>query len=102
MNTSDVIVVRVYVTESSKLTHEILRYLTQDAKIRGVSIFRAVSGIGETGLHTSSLLDLSLNLPLAIEFFDHKEKIDVALTHLNTIIKPEHIVFWNAKANELG
>lgn len=101
MNTSDVIVVRIYLTESSKLVHSVLEYLTKQAKIRGVSMFRAISGFGETGLHTSSLLDLSLDLPVAIEFFDHKEKVDAALNHLGTIVKPEHIVFWNAKANEL-
>lgn len=100
MKTTDVIVVRIYLTESSKLVQSVIDYLTKEAKIRGVSVFRAISGYGESGKHASSLLDLSLDLPVAIEFFDHKEKADAALEHLGTMVKPEHIVFWNAKANE--
>jgi hypothetical protein len=92
--------VRVYITESSKLLSPILQYLVKTAKIRGVSVFRAIKGIGETGEHTSSLLDLSLDLPLAIEFFDEESKIEKAIEYLSTIVKPEHIVSWQAQAND--
>jgi hypothetical protein len=34
-----------------------------------------------------------------IEFFDSSEKVDIALEHLDKIIKPEHIVCWEAQAN---
>ena len=99
MKTIDVLIVRIYITESSKLLNRIVDYLKNDAKIRGISVFRAISGYGETGDHTSSLLDLSLDLPLTLEFFDHdKDKIEEAINHLGTIVKPEHIVFWEAKA----
>ncbi len=100
MKIANVIVVRVYITESSKLLNSIVSYLQTEAKIRGISVFRAISGFGETGTHTSSLLDISLNLPLVIEFFDSKEKTDSAINHLSEILKPEHIVFWEAKAND--
>lgn len=99
MKTMDVVVVRIYITESSHLLNGIVKYLKTEAKIRGVSVFRAISGFGNTGDHSVSMLDLSLDLPLAIEFFDSKEKIELALEHLSQTIKPEHIVFWNAKAN---
>lgn len=99
MKTLDVVCVRIYITESSHLLNKILNYLKKEAHIKGVSVFRAISGFGETGNHTTSLLDLSLNLPLAIEFFDQKEKVETALEHLNESIKHEHIVFWNAKVN---
>lgn len=99
MKTLDVLVVRIYITESSHLLNKIINYLKTEANIRGVSVFRAISGFGETGNHTASLLDLSLNLPLAIEFFDQKEKVEMALEHLNETIKPEHIIFWDAKVN---
>ena len=99
MKTIDIVLVRVYVTESSHLLNKIVRYLKNEAKIRGVSVFRAISGFGETGDHTASLMDLSLDLPLVIEFFDNKNKIEPALDYLNGIIKHEHIVFWEAKAN---
>lgn len=100
MKTMEVIVVRVYITESSHLLKTILGYLKNEAKIRGVSVFRAISGFGETGSHTSSFIDLSLDLPLIVEFFDSKDKINSALEHLNKIIKHEHIVFWEASAND--
>lgn len=99
MTTQEVIMVRVYMTESSHLLTTILNYLKKDAKIRGVSVFRAVSGFGETGDHTASFVDLSLDLPLVVEFFDSKDKIQPALEHLNNVIKPEHMVFWKAHAN---
>ena len=100
MKTIDVIIVRIYVMESSHLLTSIVNYLKTEATIRGVSVFRAISGFGETGNHTASLIDLSLDLPLAIEFFDSKDKIESALEHLSKIIKHEHIVFWEAKAND--
>lgn len=100
MKTVNVTLVRIYITESSHLLKQIVDYLQQTAKIRGISVFRAISGFGESGDHTSALIDLSLNLPLTIEFFDDdKAKIDAALEHLNTMVKPEHIVMWEAKAN---
>jgi PII-like signaling protein len=91
---------RIYITEESHLLNKIIDYLKKDAKIRGISVFRAISGFGETGNHIASLVDLSLNLPLTVEFFDDdKNKIEHALDHLTTIVKPEHIVMWEAKAN---
>lgn len=99
MKTVGVVVVRIYVHEASGLLHKIVTYLQKEAKVRGVSVFRAISGYGETGAHKISLLDLSLDLPIAIEFFDVREKVDKALEYLNTIIKPEHILFWEANVN---
>ena len=100
MKTVDITVVRIYITESSHLLNKIVHYLKSESKIRGVSVFRAISGFGETGDHTASLIDLTLDLPLVIEFFDSKDKIEPALDYLNGIIKHEHIVFWDAKAND--
>ncbi len=99
MNTKNVMVVRVYVMESTQLLNKIVDYLQNEAKISGVSVFRAISGFGETGNHTSSFIDLSLNLPLIVEFFDSKEKTSSAISHLSTIVKHEHIIFWEAQTN---
>jgi PII-like signaling protein len=100
MKTMDVVFVRIYVLESEHLLNSVIDYLQKEIKIRGISVFRAISGFGQTGSHSASLMDLSLNLPLAIEFFDSKEKIQPALEHLSQTIKHEHIVFWDAKAND--
>ncbi|NNM59733.1 MAG: hypothetical protein HKM04_07945 [Legionellales bacterium] len=100
MKSIDVVMVRVYITEASHLLDKVVNYLTKEVKIRGFSVFRAISGAGDSGKHSSFLLDLSLDLPLTIEFFDSKEKVEMALDYLSTIIKHEHIVFWDAKAND--
>ena len=100
MKTVDVIFVKIYITESSHMLNTIVNYLKNEAKIRGISVFRAISGFGDTGNHTASLIDLSLDLPLSIEFFDSKDKIEPALEHLSGIIKHKHIVFWEARAND--
>lgn len=103
MKTIDVTVVRIYISEKSKLLTPIMKYLHDVVKVRGVTVFRAISGYGDAGVqHTASLMDLALDLPLTIEFFDHDEiKIMIALEHLNGIIKPEHIIWWQAKANNM-
>lgn len=100
MKTRDVTIVRIYITESAHLLDKIVTYLKNEAKIRGVSVFRAISGFGETGEHGASLIDLSLDLPLTIEFFDHQDKVNVALNHLSQLVKNEHIIFWDAKVND--
>jgi uncharacterized protein len=101
MNAMKVTIVRVYIKESDHLLQSICDYLKNDAKIRGFSVFRAISGFGDSRvLHTSSLVDLSLDLPLAVEFFDEPKKIKEVISHLNKTIKHEHIVFWDAETND--
>ena len=99
MKTLPITVVRIYVREASHLLGDIVHYLKNEANIRGVSVFRAISGFGESGDRTASWMDLSLDLPIVIEFFDNDERFKPALAHLNDIIKPEHIIFWKAQAN---
>lgn len=93
----EVFFARVYITESSHSLKTILNYLENEAKIRGYTVFRAISGLGETGTHSTFPIDLSLNLPLVIEFFDAKEKMNIALNHLSETIKEGHIISWPAK-----
>ena len=47
-------------------------------------------------MHSSSLLDMSLDLPLVIEFFDVPQKVNDILEHIRKDIKPGHIVSWSA------
>jgi PII-like signaling protein len=99
MKTVDVLIARIYITEASNLLNKIVDYLSREVKIRGISTFRAIQGFSAAGSHTASFLDLSLDLPLVIEFFDDdRDKVEKALTHLTTVVKSEHIVLWEAKA----
>src|SRR5436190_2141871 len=87
MKLIDILIVRIYISESSHLLDKLTHYLNQEIKIRGISVFRAISGFGKSGEHTSALVDLSLDLPLIIEFFDDdKSKIEAAVDHINSIV----------------
>jgi len=47
-------------------------------------------------MHSASLMDMSLDLPLVIEFFDVPEKVNIILEHIRTMLEPGHIVCWSA------
>jgi PII-like signaling protein len=101
MKHSDVTMVRVYLTEAEKLLKTLMSKLHDEEKVRGVTVFRGVSGFGRSGkVHSASLLDLSLDLPVVIEFFDEPEKVKRILSHLKKILPPGHVVSWSAQVNE--
>ena len=59
MKQSDVTVVRIYLTEAEKLLKPLLAKLQDEEKVRGVTVFRGISGFGHSGkIHSSTLLDL--------------------------------------------
>ena len=100
MNTMNVIMVRVYCTEGEGVMQDLLKRLHDDYKVHGVTVFRGIAGFGRMGeMHSSSLLDLSLDLPLVIEFFEEPERAAVILDDLGTRFKPGHIVSWSAEVN---
>ena len=83
MNTLDITFVRIYLTEGEGRMESLLKRLHDEEKVQGVTVFRGISGFGSSGrLHSSSLLDMSLDLPLVIEFFDVPEKVGQILEHL--------------------
>ena len=92
-------VVRIYTLEGSHVLKEVMAYLHNQAKVRGVSVFRAVDGFGSSGSHSASFVNVSFSLPLVIEFFDHADKIDEVLAHLAPILKTEHVLFFPAQVN---
>ena len=97
MKTMDIVVVRIYITEVSHLLNKIVDHLKSEA-ISGMSVFRAINGFGESGSSTASFVDLSLSLPLIIEFFDvDKAKVEKVVESLHKFVKPGHIIFWAAK-----
>ncbi len=97
MNKLDVTFVRIYLTESEGMMEDLLKRLHDEEKVQGVTVFRGISGFGKSGkLHSSSLLDMSLDLPLVMEFFDVPQKVDGILEHIRKDIEPGHIVSWPA------
>ena len=100
MSTMKVTMVRVYCTEGEGVMKDLLTRLHDDYKVRGVTVFRGIAGFGKSGeLHSSSLLDLSLDLPQVIEFFEEPVRASVILDDLGTTFKPGHVVSWPAEVN---
>lgn len=100
MTKTEVTVARVYIHEGKKQVDALLKRLHDWEKVRGVTVFRGVAGYGDSGeIHTGKLVDLSLDLPVVVEFFDEPAKMDAIVEHLNTEIKPGHILTWSAWIN---
>jgi hypothetical protein len=101
MKMIEVTMVRIYLNEKEAHLESLLQRLHDWEKVRGVTVYRGISGYGASGeVHTTSFADLSFNLPLVVEFFDEPGKIDNILEHLNNTIKARHMVKWNAWVNE--
>ncbi len=89
--------VRIYLTEAEGRLNKLLSYLHDDSQVCGVTVLRGISGFGKSGkIHSAHLVDLSLDMPVIIEFFDKPEKITSVLSHLKHLVKPNHIVYWSA------
>ena len=101
MKHHDVTMVRIYLTEGEKVMKQVLARLHDEEKVLGVTVFRGVSGFGRSGkVHSSTLLDLSLDLPVVIEFFDAPDKVKRILDHLKAILPAGHVVSWPAHVNQ--
>lgn len=93
-----VTVVRIYLSERAHRHEKIFRFLHDREGVRGVTMFRGISGFGHSGrIHGMSLLDLALDLPVVIEFFDDPDKIEAVVADLREIIEPEHILTFPAE-----
>ncbi len=100
MKRSEVTVVRLYLTEGQHLFQNLMQILHDEEKVRGVTAFRGIAGFGQSGeLHSATLLDVSLNMPLVLEFFDEPAKVEQVLERINPLISPGHILMWPATTN---
>jgi uncharacterized protein len=91
--------VRIYLSERRDHYDRVVRWLHDDNRVQGVSVFRAIQGFGEDRkIRASSLLDLSLDLPVVIEFFDTPEVISGVLEQVQQMVKADHIVTWSAQS----
>jgi len=90
--------VRIYLTEGDHTLNALIRHLHDVAKVQGVTVFRAIAGFGHSGrLHSTALVDLSLDLPLVVEFFDSPERIEAVLPTLGALTDPRHVVTWSVR-----
>ncbi len=95
MNHVKLLMVRVYLTEKDKLLRSILDFLHYTVHVAGVTVYRAISGYGESGvMHSTEIMSLSLNLPIVVEFFDDVDKLTPILLHLSEMVGEGHVVSW--------
>jgi hypothetical protein len=87
--------VRVYLSEADHEMKPLLKCLHDELKVCGVTVVRGIAGYGGSGVvHDASLVDLSVDLPLVLEFFDLPEKAERAIARIGDFVEPGHVVSW--------
>ncbi|WP_374089403.1 DUF190 domain-containing protein [Methylomicrobium lacus] len=100
MSIKPIMLARVYVLEGDMRIEKALNLLRDRQKILGATVFRGIEGMGTSReIHTSSLVDLSLELPLILEFYDEPDRVMQAIAALQAELHFEHIVSWPAQAH---
>ncbi|GAB6046622.1 DUF190 domain-containing protein [Methyloparacoccus murrellii] len=103
MATHAVTVARIYLREGEHRLAKVLDFLHAQEKVAGVTVLRGIAGFGPDGrLHTASLVDLSLDLPLIVEFYDEPERVAAILGRLEDIIPLPHVISWQATLHRHG
>jgi PII-like signaling protein len=98
MSTTDMTVVRLYLHEGHAILNKVMQEL--QGNVRGVTVFRGIAGFGDHGaLHTAALIDLSLDLPLVVEFFEESTKAAQLIEKLNGFEEVHHILSWSANVH---
>lgn len=94
----NITVARIYVTEGQHVHSKIFERLHDEHKVKGVTMFRGVAGFGESGeMHSSSLLDMSFDMPVVIEFFDEETRVKQAIESLSDLTSSCRIVTFPAE-----
>lgn len=81
----------VYVGESDVWHHKPLYneivHRAHDAGLAGASVFRGIEGFGASSrIHTSRILSLSEDLPLAVVIVDTADRIEAFLPQLDELV----------------
>jgi PII-like signaling protein len=97
MATRPVTVARIFLREGEHVLTEIIRFLHDEHRVAGLTVVRGIAGFGPDGkVHSASLMDLSLDLPLIVEFYDEPERVEAMLSGLQAHTAVTHVVSWSA------
>lgn len=100
MATQPVTVARIYLREGEHLLAKVLKFLHDEEQVSGVTVLRGIAGFGPDGkIHQASLVDLSLDLPLVVEFYDVPERVDAVIKRLEARLGLSHVVSWPARCH---
>lgn len=99
MTIKPITVARIYLLEGDGRIDKALNLLRDRHEIMGATVFRGIEGMGASReIHTSSLVDLSLELPLILEFYDEPDRVMRALAALQAELHFDHLVSWSGHA----
>ena len=98
----EITIVHIYLHEADhgrrkNLMQEILNILQDQHKVKGVTVFRGIAGLGDSGeVQASDILRLLVDLPLVIEFFDTPIVVAAVLELMKGLIPEGRITSWQA------
>ncbi len=91
---------RIFTLEGHDHLNQILDILRDEENIQGATVIRGIAGYGPSKeIHTSTLLNLSLELPLTIEFYDETDKVIRAIDKIKNRLDIKHIISWPVTAH---
>lgn len=100
MATEPVTVARIYLREGEHLLAKLLKFLHDEQQVSGVTVLRGIAGFGPDGeMHLASLLDLSLDLPLIVEFYERPGRVEAVIEALEKSLGLTHVVSWPAQSH---
>ena len=97
MPTIPITVARLYSREKEHRLQKLLKILHDEDRVMGATIVRGIQGFSLDGvMHDASLVALSLDLPLVLEFFDTPERVEAILNRLEEGMDLHGVVCINA------
>jgi len=97
---------RIFLTESDRIdgkpAMEAVLELCRNAGLQGISVTRAVEGVGIHGVHSASFLSLATDLPLLVEAIDSEEKIDRAIHTIRPHLGNRLLAVWPVEIMRSG
>ncbi|MBL1264209.1 DUF190 domain-containing protein [Methylomicrobium sp. RS1] len=100
MTIKPITVARIFSLEGDTRISKALNILRDEIGIMGATVLRGIEGMGASReIHTSSLVDLSLELPLILEFYDEPDKVVKAIETLQSRLHFDHVVSWPGHAH---
>jgi PII-like signaling protein len=89
---------RIYLSEADKIDGkpavETILTLCQQSGLNHVTVLRGIEGLGTHGMHSTSFLSLSSDLPILVEAIDTAEKIAAAVILLRPHLVGKLIATW--------
>ncbi|MGB8277471.1 MAG: DUF190 domain-containing protein [Methylovirgula sp.] len=100
--TDEITIVRIYIHEADhgrrkNLMQAILNILQDQHKVRGVTVFRGIAGLADSGeSHASDILRIIVDLPLVVEFFDEPTVVRAILPLIASLVPAGRTISWQA------